>query len=111
MPVDALIGDLGEPAEMLAKTAGDKQRRFVERHIIVFAEMLWRWVLILACAGKRSNRHRRDRDRGMRAQRIAAELELTAERRQLGTKAADMARFARLPRLLRECRHGTRGTR
>ena len=44
----------------------------------------------------------------MGSQRIATQLELPAERRQFRPEAADMAGFARLPRLLCKGRHGVR---
>ena len=40
VPVDPFVGDLGEPAQMLADASGDEQCRFVERQIVVATEVL-----------------------------------------------------------------------
>ena len=47
----------------------------------------------------------------MRAQRVAAEFEVSAEGRELRPEAADMAGFAWLSGLLSEGRNGISGTR
>src|SRR6185369_16462684 len=103
--------DLGEAAEMLAQASGNEHRRLVQGNIVVPAQMLWRRGLVLVRVGKRRNRHCRNRDRGVCAERIAAQLELTSERRELRAEASDVTRLARLPGLLRESGNCPRGAR
>src|SRR6476661_11220042 len=66
-----------------------------------------RFILRPAGVDVRRDRHRRQRDALLHPQRVAAELELASELRELRTEAADVASRAIAACLLRE--RGNRG--
>src|SRR6266550_2092626 len=96
---------------MIAHAARDEDARLVERKIVVHPIMRRgrRWPVLLR-VHERGDDHARERKREIPAlpHRVAFQLELTAEGRQLRSEPADVTGAAAQPRLLREARNGMR---
>jgi hypothetical protein len=105
-PGSAIVGRLDEGAGMVGQSPAGEEARLLQREIIVRAEMRRR-TLRLRRLGMREGRlqeHRERRQIGLAAaERIAAELEPAAERRQL-RKGGTTARAGQpgLPRIKRQ---------
>ena len=115
--VDVGIGRLHEATSVVAHPAGQKYADLIEHQIVVRPIML-RHRTGGQTAGRvveRAQHHRRQWDfRGQPVttlQRVAADLEGPAKRRELRPKCADMACRARLASLGCETRHSLRGVR
>src|SRR5262249_4015412 len=88
---NAIIGELAEPAEMLAESARCKDADLINGRIVVDVIMRWRrGCLILLSVNERVDHHCGERgcEIRTRAQRISTEFKLTAEWGELGAKAA-----------------------
>ncbi len=88
---NSVIGELAEGTEMTAKTAGKKNARLVERKIVVHSIMGsgGRWLVFLGMQkGSDDHAGQRQRETVARAQRVTAELEQAAIRRELRPEPA-----------------------
>src|SRR6266446_7194415 len=96
---------------MTAHAACNENARLIERKIVVQPIMRRgrRWLVFL-CVHEGGDNHAREGNRKILAlpHRVAFDLELTAERRQLRSDPADVTRAAAWSCLFREARNGIR---